>query len=143
MSDELQYYNISYIFFLNDLSVVDGANELYATQFGPQKFPSTADKVLFHCSWDEAHIKSDGRLPAQCGAATGVPASYGLNGIAIHPSGTLLWVNDLIRSRLLLLQRNASDGKTLRHVGSMSLPVSYATAQTLLGSCAAAAACML
>ena len=125
------YFNVSFIYFLNDIAAVDGHNELYTTQFGPmrdftlRKLP--ADKFLWRCTWDESQVRADGRLVADCDKARGAPASRGYNGIAIDPASSRLWVNDLWSSRLLVFDRSATDG-SLRCAtdvgsnGSISLP---------------------
>jgi len=137
VSPNFRYFGRENIWFLNDLVVIDGELELYATQFGPQPVPSsnqtqTKDKRLFRCTWREVDLQADGRLPADCRAIEGL-ASLGLNGIAIQApapsrsnsssgshsrfgsagSGATLWVNDLYRQQLWTFERQP-DGSLVR-----------------------------
>ena len=65
--------------------------------------PNNATKDLFRCTWDEADVGADGRLPASCAHAW-EDTSRGLNGIAIEPApGKQLWVNDLFARKLWVL----------------------------------------
>ena len=117
-SPAFEYYDESVVWFLNDLAVVDGRDELFVTQFGPQRSTPTQDKVLFRCTWDEADRRADGRLPANC--STALPdRSLGLNGIAISPSGDRLWVNDLYNAQLWVI--NVTGGELTREA-TISLP---------------------
>ena len=108
------YFNVSFIYFLNDIAAVDGRNELYTTQFGPLRDMTLhelpADKFLWHCTWNESQTRTNGRLTANCEKVRGAPASRGYNGIAIDPASLRLWVNDLWSSRLLVFDRSAADG---------------------------------
>ncbi len=122
-SPNFRYYNVSHIYFLNDVAAVDGRKELYTTQFGPQPSKSgehqVQNKYLWHCAWNETMVNDNGRLNANCTIAYSQP-SLGLNGIAINPQGTHLWVNDLYRSRLWLFDRR-EDG-VLKLEGVTALP---------------------
>eukprot|EP00937_MAST-01D_sp_MAST-1D-sp2_P007171 g7171.t1 len=126
ISPRLTYHGVNVTYFLNDVAAVDGTNELYATQFGPLVWDSRglpADKALWRCTWKEADARADGRLPAACAPAPGVPLSKGYNGIAAAPLGTgaaaasaageptlRVWVNDLWESRVLAFDRDATSG---------------------------------
>jgi hypothetical protein len=96
-STQFEYHGRPLLWFLNDVAAVDGSSELYTTQLGPLNTSSpqtfTKDKALWRCTWQETDLRPDGRLPASCTHA--VPnLAYGLNGIAIHPNGSMLFVND-------------------------------------------------
>ena len=115
-SPRFEYHTRALLWFLNDVAVVDGKNELYVTQLGPiggGKFGK--DKALWRCTWREADKRADGRLPASCAHAYKT-LSLGLNGIAIEPAPSeRLWVNDEFGapgggSQLWPFVRNLTDG---------------------------------
>jgi len=113
-----QYYNASLVWFLNDVAVVDGANELYVMQLGPLKKNMSDEKTFFRCTWDESKVRSDGRLPADCAVAYvdadgSRPATYGLNGINIDGDFKRLFVNNMYGGELWVFDR-AQDGSLSR-----------------------------
>lgn len=120
-----QYHNASEMWFLNDVTVVDGANELYVTQLGPLAKGMSDNKTFFRCVWSESKVQKDGRLPADCtvayvGADGSPPATYGLNGININGDFSRLYVNDMYDGALWVFDR-APNGNLTR-VGTISLP---------------------
>ena len=90
-SPNFEYHPRTLLWFLNDLAVVDGENELFATQLGPF-YPVGPTKALWRCTWRDADVLADGRLPATCARA--LSGFIGLNGIAIEPNASYLYVND-------------------------------------------------
>jgi hypothetical protein len=114
------YHGVNVTYFLNDVAVVDGKTELYTTQFGPQLKEQAENKPLWRCTWNEADKHSNGRLPAICEHAH-PDLSLGLNGIAIHPDSSRLWVNDLYKDQLWVFDRRLEDGKLVK-VGTIPLP---------------------
>jgi hypothetical protein len=120
-----QYHNASLVWFLNDVTVVDGANELYVTQLGPLEKNMSDEKTFFRCTWDERKARSDGRLPAVCAVAYvdadgSRPASYGLNGINIDGDSKRLFVNNMYGGELWVFDRKP-DG-SLTRVDTIGLP---------------------
>lgn len=121
VSPDLMYFSEDVLWYLNDVAAIDGLNELYTTQFGPQPEVqgSAVDKHLWRCTWDEADVRADGRLPASCAWAY-AEASGGLNGITIDRDASRLWVNDLYTPALWIFDRK-SDGSLVK-VDEMPLP---------------------
>jgi len=105
------------IWFLNDLATV-GRNELYVTQFGPQRIP-WPNKHLWRCTWDEADLRGDGRLPASCHTAY-PQQSTGLNGMNVDRAKSRVWANDLMLSQLWVFDR--MENGTLVRLDNMNLP---------------------
>jgi len=120
-----QYHSAAEMWFLNDVAVVDGANELYVTQLGPLAKGMGDNKTFFRCVWSESKAQKDGRLPADCAVAYvdadgSRPATYGLNGINIDGDASRLFVNDMYGGALWVFDR-APDG-SLTRAGTINLP---------------------
>lgn len=92
-SPHFEYHPRKELWFLNDVAVVDGSDELYVTQLGPLTGQFGKDKALWRCTWREADVRADRRLPASCSHA--VPTLFlGLNGITISPNSSMVYIND-------------------------------------------------
>ena len=120
-----EYYNASYMWFLNDVAVVDGTNELFVTQLGPLKQNMSDAKTFFRCTWEVSKAGGDGRLPADCAVAYtdadgNRPATYGLNGINIDSNSKRLFVNNMFGGELWMFDRAASG--SLTRVDTINLP---------------------
>lgn len=120
VADELEWHAPRLTWFLNDLAAVEGRSELYASQYGPQN--GLKDKAVWRCTWNEADVRADTRLPASCAVASGDVVSTGFNGMNMDPNATRIWANDLAQSRLVVFDR-APNG-SLTHVpnGDIALP---------------------
>ena len=119
-SPNFTYYAPALTWFLNDLVAIDGQQEVLVTQFGPFNMSQMQkDKFLWRCTWDEAAVRYDGRLPAHCAHAT-EESSLGLNGINIDAKTGKIWVNDIWTPQLRLIDR-APNG-TLTRRGNIQLP---------------------
>ena len=85
VSPEFPWYPASAIWFLNDLAAISD-RELYVSQFGPTG-NLLVPKRLWRCAWDEAAVRPDGRLLADCAHAW-PETSIGLNGMNIDAATT-------------------------------------------------------
>lgn len=121
VSPNFTYFGPEVVWFLNDVTGINGKNELLTTQFGPQQRTqgSVKDKYLWRCTWDEAEVGSTGRLPAACSHAFD-EASGGLNGITMDQETARVWVNDLYTPELWVFDRH-NDG-SLTKIDTVPLP---------------------
>lgn len=111
-SPNFPYYPDFNMWFLNDLSVIN-PNELYVTQWGPFYTWPPEPRYLFHCTWKDTDLRPDGRLPASCNRAYTEEISEGLNGMTVDASKNKIWVNDLLKNRLWVFDRQ-EDGTLVR-----------------------------
>ena len=123
------YLNVSYVFFLNDVGAIEGANELYATQFGPYGGPSADfmrrnDHHVWRCTWNDGMTDygrlTNSRVTMDCAHASD-DTSMGFNGMTVNPEGTRLWANDIHVRQLRVYNRDTTTG-ALARLNSIALP---------------------
>lgn len=100
--------------FLNDLVVVPGMDELFVTQFWADDSSNSPETFVWHCSWTEEEddlqllLENGGAIDAFCEKAHS-RSSSGYNGITMSVDGTRLWANDLPMGNLIAFDIDQED----------------------------------